>query len=567
MAKQLEEQNTELNIQDRELNAQSEELKRQNTELKMQKIELDEANRLKSTFISNMSHELRTPLNSVIALSSVLKRKLKNIVSEEEFSYINVIERNGKHLLELINDVLDISRIESGRFEVSSKKLSINTIVEEMVGLLKPQAEEKNILLKINNDKDIPLILSDEDKIRHILQNLIGNAVKFTEKGEVEVSTYIKDSKIYIQVKDTGIGIPPEQLPYIFDEFRQAESGTARKYGGTGLGLSIAKKYAELLGGKIQVQSTPGAGSVFTLVLPVEITENMNREKESYASKNVNNYKPIITPEKQTAKKTILIVENSENTIMQLKTILQEAGFNIIVAKSGKEALEHIAKTTPDIMIFDINIPDTDGFQFLNIIRANVDTRNLPVLVLTTKQIDLKELKNLKNNHISQLVLKENINSKQLLELINQIHQNKEVNTHENSGIIVNYTNKIHTKRKKPLILIIEDNEDNLLTIKSFLQDQYDIAEARNGKEGIEKTKTLIPDLILLDIALPGMNGFRVFDAIKKERKTLHIPIIAVTASAFTADQNEILNYGFDGYIPKPIDVNKFEETIKNFFE
>ncbi len=569
MAKQLEEQNTELNFQDHELNTQAEELKRQNTELKMQKIELDEANRLKSTFISNMSHELRTPLNSVIALSSLLKRKLKNIVPEEEFSYINVIERNGKHLLELINEVLDISRIEAGRLKISSKKININNIIEEMADLIKPQAEEKNILLKINTDNTIPLISSDEDKIRHILQNLIGNAVKFTEKGEVEVSVSFKESKVYIQVKDTGIGIPPDQLPYIFDEFRQAESGTARKYGGTGLGLSIAKKYAEILGGNIKVQSTPGKGSVFTLILPVEIKGNMDNENEKVPviSEKISNNKSTITFEKSSGKKTILIVENSESTIMQLKNILQETGFNTLVAKNGKEALEQIAITTPDIIIFDIMIPGEDGIQFLNLIRANVDTRDLPVLVLTAKQIDLKKLKNLKNNHISQLVQKGKINSKQLLELINQMLQNKDFNSHKNTDIIVNYQKKIHTHRKKPLILIVEDNEDNLLTVKSFLQDQYEIAEARNGKEGIEKTKTLIPDLILLDIALPGMNGFRVFDAIKKEKEISHIPIIAVTASALTADQNEILNYGFDGYIPKPININKFEETIKNIFE
>jgi len=568
-AEQLEKQNTELEIQGKELSAQSIELSRQNTELKMQKNQLDEANRLKSTFLSNMSHELRTPLNSVIALSSVLKRKLKGAIPEEEFSYIDVIERNGKQLLELINDVLDLSRIESGRIEIEQTDININELINGMITLIEPQAREKNIRLTSLIKEELPTIYSDGNKIRHILQNLIGNAVKFTEKGKVEVSAFDKDNYLHIKVSDTGIGIPPDQIPYIFDEFRQVDSSTSRKYGGTGLGLSIAKRYAHMLGGTIEVQSTPGEGSVFTLILPLEPVE-IKTSKESPVLPQLvvtRKKKPAVKTAPKTSEKTILIVEDSEPAIIQLKDILNEAGFQVLTAHNGREALEQIAKTLPDAMILDLMMPEIDGFQVLEAVRANVDTAELPVLVLTAKHLEGKDMKHLKHNHIFQLLQKGDVNREQLLQLVNEMVfpeekiSQKKTKTHSNKPIKIKKADG-----EKPLILIVEDNIDNLLTIKSLLGDEFRTIEAYDGQDGVIKAKAHRPDLILMDIAMPVMNGFRAFDAIRKEKNLQHIPILAVTASALTANREEILHYGFDGYIPKPIDIQKFEITIQNFF-
>ncbi len=569
-AAQLEKQNTELEIQGKELTAQATELNRQNTELKMQKNQLDESNRLKSTFLSNMSHELRTPLNSVIALSSVLKRKLKTAIPDEEYSYIDIIERNGKHLLELINDVLDLSHIESGRIEIEQTEFNIEDLINEMVSLIEPQATEKKIALTASFKKKLPSIKSDANKIRHILQNLIGNAVKFTEKGKVEVTAVEKENYMHIMVSDTGIGIPAEQIPYIFDEFRQVDSSTSRKYGGTGLGLSISKKYARMLGGTISVLSTPGQGSVFTLVLPLEHTDKITREEDPPAPTPlvVLDEKPEIQNKERAKEKTILIVEDSEPAIIQLKDILNEAGFNVLVAHNGREALEQIAKTLPDAMILDLMMPEIDGFQVLENVRANVDTEKLPVLILTAKQIESKDLKKLKNNHIYQLLQKGNINQKKLLQIVFEMvfpEIKKSVRIKEGKP----KTRRIIKiqKEEKPLIMVVEDNIDNMFTIKSMLGEDYRIIEAYDGKEGISKAKTYQPDLILMDIAMPVMNGFRAFDAIRKEKELQHIPIIAVTASAMTADRDEILHYGFDAYISKPIDINRFETIIKSFLK
>ncbi len=569
-ATQLEKQNAELEIQGKELSTQSVELSRQNTELKMQKNQLDDANRLKSTFLSNMSHELRTPLNSVIALSSVLKRKLKTSIPEEEYSYIDVIERNGKQLLDLINDVLDLSRIEAGRVEIEQTDINIKELINEMTALIKPQAREKDITLKSLIKEGLPILKSDGNKIRHILQNLIGNAVKFTEKGKVEITAFEKNKYLHILVSDTGIGIPPDQISHIFDEFRQIDSSTSRKYGGTGLGLSIAKRYAHMLGGTIEVKSAPGKGSDFTLILPLEPLETKITENPPVILQpSVVRKKKTVTENKTQAKeKTILIVEDSEPAIIQLKDILNETGFQILIAHNGREALEQIAKTLPDAMILDLMMPGIDGFQVLEAVRANVDTAELPVLVLTAKHLEGKDLKNLKHNHIYQLLQKGDVNREQLLQLVFDMVFPEKKTTGETQKEKVKTRRNIKTQPgEKPLILVVEDNVDNLLAIKSLLGKDYRTIEAYDGQDGIIKAKTYHPDLILMDIAMPVMNGFRAFDAIRKEKNLQHIPIVAVTASAMTADREEILHYGFDGYISKPIDIDKFEKTIRTFFK
>lgn len=222
----------------------------QNSELEVQKKQLNEANRLKSAFLSNMSHEPRTPLNSVIVLSGLLNRRLAKTIPEEEYSYLEVIERNGKNLLALINDILDLSRIEAGREEINLSRFSLRGLTGEIAAMLEPLAREKGIALVNEVAAALPAIASDADKCRHILQNLVANALKFTEEGRVAISARQAGGYIHIKVTDTGIGIAEENLLFIFEEFRQADDSTSRKYGGTGLGLAIAKKYAQLLGGR-----------------------------------------------------------------------------------------------------------------------------------------------------------------------------------------------------------------------------------------------------------------------------------------------------------------------------
>lgn len=554
-SQKLEYQNVELERQKNELSAQTNELVEQNIELEMQKKQLDESNKLKSTFLSNMSHELRTPLNSVIALSGVLNRRLAGKVPDEEYSYLEVIERNGKNLLLLINDILDLSRIESGREEVEVSSLNINDLIYELVEMLKPQA--KNISLNYSFNDKLPNINSDYQKVRHILQNLLGNAVKFTEKGSVEVSAQAMNDKICITVIDTGIGIEKENLSLIFEEFRQADDSNSRRFGGTGLGLSIAQKYANLLGGDIKVESEYGKGSQFTLVLPLKWEDGKVLEESFQPLKNIT---PRFTEQVKCKDKTILVVEDTEAIVIQMKDILQTQGYNLMVARNGKEALELIDKQIPDGMILDLMMPGVDGFDVLKSLRADAKTSYLPVIILTAKFVTREELSFLNQNSIHQLIHKGDINKDQLLEAVaGMVCQETEYI--EKSEPVRELPVSIR-KTGNPVILVVEDNPDNMLTIKALLSGRGKIIEADDGNTGIEMAKKFQPNLILMDIALPGVNGIDALNEIREINGLKQIPIIAVSASAMKGDREKFLAQGFDGYVSKPIDERQFIQVV-----
>lgn len=552
----LQEQNSELEIQQRELTAQSSELTEQNRELEVQKNQLSEANKLKTSFLSNMSHELRTPLNSVIALSGVLSRRLAKQIPGEELSYLEVIERNGKNLLSLINDILDISRIESGMEEIEPMQFDLCAAINDVASMIQPQAAEKNLSLN-NAVGDCKVqIITDATKFRHILQNLIGNAVKFTENGGVSISVKKLDDKVAIIVSDTGIGISAENLPHIFDKFRQADSSVSRRFGGTGLGLAIAKKYANLLGGSVMVKSVQGEGSEFTLTLPLVYDENYQVTENSTDDGSIT--KTIPKPENSTVSggtKTVMLVEDSEPAVIQIKDFLEENGYKVVVGKGGAEALELFKTIIPDAIILDLMMPGIDGFQLLQSIRDADITAHIPVLILTAKYITKEDLRFLKRNKVYQLIQKGDINRHELVKVVGEMIVGKTVET------------KKPVKEKQPItgkpkVLVVEDNPDNMITVKALLAGKYTVIEAVNGREGVEKAKAHLPDLILMDIALPEMDGIQAFKAIRSDGRLQHTPIIALTASALNEDRELVLAHGFNAFIAKPIDESFFFKTI-----
>jgi len=559
-SKKMELQNRELEAQKTELVSQSSELSAQNTELEMQKKQLKEVNQLKTNFLSNMSHELRTPLNSVIALSGVLNRRLAKQIPEEEYSYIGVIERNGKHLLELINDILDISRIEAGKEEIEITKFNANNLIAEIVSMISPQVEQKDLKL-IHSANDAKLLFtSDVAKCRHILQNIIANAVKFTEEGKVEVKAEQIENKILISVTDTGVGISDAHIPHIFDEFRQADGSTSRKFGGTGLGLAIAKKYAMLLGGTISVKSILGKGSEFILTLPLQYApENkiIDIENKTVISTRIEHAikQPKDKPILNKSTKSILLVEDSEPAIIQMKDFLEELGYQLLIARNGSEALRVVSQTIPDAIILDLMMPDIDGFEVLKTLREEELTAFIPVLILTAKHITKEDLSSLKQNNIHQLIQKGDVNRNELL---------KAITTMVSPTIIESpkIQPKLQTIKGNPIVLVVEDNPDNMLTVKAILADNYTIIEAVNGNEAVALAKKHTLNLILMDIALPEMDGIEAFKAIRGIENLKNIPIIALTASAMTTDREAILAHGFDAYIAKPIDENMFFNTI-----
>ncbi len=555
-SQRLQSTNAELQQQAKELEMQTDELTEQNAELEMQKIQLDDASRLKTTFLSSMSHELRTPLNSVIALSGVLSRKLVNQIPKEEYSYLEIIERNGENLLKLINNILDISRIEAGYEEVDINRFNANHAIDEVIAMIQPHAQQQNIKL-LHESEDTIIISSDVDMFRHIMQNLISNAVKFTEKGQVTVSSRQNENNIIVKVIDTGIGISKEHLPYIFDEFRQADGSTSRRYGGAGLGLAIAKKYSYLLGGTISVKSTLSIGSEFTLTLPLQYTsENAMKEQEITDGHEVEVKRLLVPGDYEFSEKSILLVEDNESAIIQIGDLVEDMGFQLKIARDAGEAFTIIDQMIPDAMILDLLMPGVDGFRVLETLRNAEQTAHIPVLILTAKHITKDELKFLKRNNIHQLIQKGDVKRVELQKAIKNMLYLEKIKNEE-------LPKKNQTIEGKPVVLVVEDNPDNMITVKALLKDHYTVLEAVNAHECFEMALKCIPNLILMDIALPDISGIEAFQQIRTMTQLQDIPVIAMTASAMTHDREAILSYGFDAYIAKPIIAKEFFKVIQ----
>jgi len=562
ISEKLDIQNKELDEKSSELIMQANELKEYNIELELQKRHLDEANQLKSSFLSNMSHELRTPLNSVIALSGVLSRRLSGTIPEDEYKYLGIIEKNGRQLLSLINDILDLSRIEAGKEELSYTTFSIYDLIQDLMGSLEPISQGKAIKLLNHIDPNFPNIVCDYSKCHHILQNIISNAIKFTLEGSVEIFAKNENQHINISIKDTGIGISDENIPFIFDEFRQADGKASRIYGGTGLGLAIANRYCMMLEGNISVESVLGEGSVFTVNLPV--MPSYYQYNEPNGKIQPYNKKNVLHTDIDTAlikEKNILLVEDNEVTIIQMKEILLAEEYTIQIARNGKEALMTLKHFTPDAIILDLMMPEVDGFEVLASIRKVKETSLIPVLILSAKHITKEELGFLTGNHIYQLIQKGDINRDELISHIRNMVSPPKNETIEKIKLNPNLVISLHKKS----ILVIEDNPDNMETMKALLAEDHEIIEAYDGLEGLTKAKTFLPDLILMDISLPGMDGLEVLSNMKNDSKTQHIPVIALTARAMKGDREELLSYGFDDYISKPVDNTLLEITIKEW--
>ena len=435
-AERIERQNEELQAQQEELEAQTEELREQAEEVQEQNVELErqqraveEASRLKSQFLANMSHELRTPLNSVMALSRVLTMQAKSKLSAEEAGYLDIIERNGRNLLQLINEILDLAKIEAGRMDVHPKPFSLRQLLEDTLESIIPLAKEKNLEIRQDIPQNLPDLESDELRVSQILQNLLGNAVKFTDSGYVRVSVRSDSTHVEVQVSDTGIGISEEEIPYIFDEFRQADGSSTRRHEGTGLGLAIAYKATQMLCGTISVESVLGKGSTFTLSLPLVWTQSSLPSERSTSPRSTDvpsernapcrrvglSSSSILDAETTSRPAHILLVEDNEGAIIQVKAVLESVGHTVHVARGGQEAMDYTSQTIPDGIILDLMMPGIDGFTVLEKIRGKAATKNIPVLILTAKDLTPTDLKRLSANHVQQLVQKGDVDRETLL--------------------------------------------------------------------------------------------------------------------------------------------------------
>ncbi|HET6146056.1 MAG TPA: ATP-binding protein [Polyangia bacterium] len=391
-------QNEQLRAQQQTLRAQGQELERQRGELVEKTRRGEEADRLKSAFIANMSHEIRTPLNSVLALSQLLRDGMAGALSTDQRKYLEVIERNGQNLLRLINDILDLSRIEAGHLEMDLHTVDIAAQIRATIGTLAPLAEAKGLDLHARLPDDLPPVRCDIDRVRQILTNLIGNAIKFTEVGHVQVSAEVRAGAVAVHVSDTGVGIPDAAQAKVFQEFFQVDQSMARRRGGTGLGLAIASRLAHLMNGEITVESVPGSGSRFTLVLPLaseaaaQLPEDRPASADSAGAHEDKGHReprvlerritPVGVPAREAA---ILIVEDNEDNLFTLRQILGVLSVELVTATGGREAIDYCRRHRPDLIIMDMQMPGMSGLQATGAIRGLPGGKTIPIIALTAQ--------------------------------------------------------------------------------------------------------------------------------------------------------------------------------------
>ncbi|WP_027720146.1 response regulator [Maridesulfovibrio zosterae] len=502
---EIELRNKELSIRSEELKLQANLLSLQKNELEVKKVQVEESDRLKSEFLSNMSHELRTPLNSILALSQLMQIKGTGRDEKKEAEYLNVIERNGKHLLSLINDILDLSKIESGRMEVYLSSFIPAELLEEVSATIRPMAEDKSLSF-ITRVDCYQSMLSDRDKIRQILLNLLSNSIKFTDEGTIEVELGTEDDHLVLHVKDTGIGIAPEDQEDIFDEFRQVDGSTSRRHEGTGLGLAICKKLAIALEGDLEVVSELGRGSSFILRLPLRLSNYKEKKRTPLEVSHKKNEKSM---------NTVLVVDDDPKSREIITDHLINAGYDVIEADNGRQALDLAASNSLVGITLDIFMPGMDGWETLNLLKSNPSTMDIPVIVVSISDDTTTGYVLGATSHLTKPVDKH-----QLLFEINKL------------------------KKQAPIkkVLIVDDNENDRAIISNILEESgYSTIEADNGWSGVDKAVNLLPDAMTLDLLMPEMDGFQVLEEIDRLPQLNYLPVIIVTAKDLSSEEHKKL--------------------------
>jgi PAS domain S-box-containing protein len=491
------------------------------TELLAARQSAEAANTAKSQFLASMSHELRTPLNAIIGYSEMLQEDAEDAGQQGFVEDLRKIHAAGKHLLTLINDVLDLSKIEAGRMELYLESFDVRKVVDDLASTVQPLVERNANRLEVRLAGDPGRMVADETRVRQVLLNLLSNACKFTEAGTIALDVRRatdgpEDDRIEFRVRDTGIGMTPEQMGRLFEAFSQAEESTASKYGGTGLGLAISRRFCRMMGGDVTVDSEAGVGSTFTVSLPAVVSAQQPRE----AIAEVSAPSPG-----EGAQGTVLVVDDDPAVRALLRRYLGREGFVVEEAADGEAALRLARERTPDVITLDVMMPGLDGWSVLALLKEDPLVADIPVVMLT-----ILDERNVGYTLGASGYLTKPIERDRLLTVLRK------------------HARRSRTRRA----LVVEDDAATRALMRRTLeQEGWTVSEAENGRIALEALPSAQPDLILLDLMMPEVDGFEFLDALRDGAEGTHAPVVVITAKDLTEEDLHRLNGGVEHVVRK----------------
>ncbi|HEX7843603.1 MAG TPA: response regulator, partial [Kofleriaceae bacterium] len=546
--KQLRQTNEELEEQAVQLSAQKAEVERKNKEVELARQELAEraeqlalTSKYKSQFLANMSHELRTPLNSLLILSRQLADNNEGNLTEKQIRYADTIRQAGTDLMTLINEILDLAKIESGTMAVEVSQVRFGNLRDYVDQTFRQVAEEKGLALTIELDPDLPSSMDTDDmRLRQVLRNLLSNAMKFTERGRVKLRIYrAAPDVIGFAVSDTGIGIPRDKQQLIFEAFQQADGSTSRKYGGTGLGLAISREIAGLLGGDLRDESTAGAGSTFTLLLPTvyeakvpgprrpaaadvvappvlddEILPSAKNLSGSQLARSVPDDYDSLEP----GDRVLLVIEDDLTFAATLLEMSRQSGFKGVVATTGTQALEFARAVKPDAITLDLRLPDIDGWVLLDRLKHDPTTRHIPVHVISGLDEERRSLSYGALGFLHKPVTREGLQAG-----LSGIHD--------------------FVEKQVKSLLVVEDDPVQSQAITELIGDgDVSTTAVASGETALESLRDGSYDCVVMDLRLPGMSGFELIERIKADPRHRRLPVIVYTGRELTDDDKQRLH-------------------------
>ena len=504
-----------------------------------------EVERLKNEFISTVSHELRTPMTSIKGYTDLLFLGMAGGLTDAQRNFLQIIKSNADRLTALVNDILDISRIETGRIRLTIEALDLVGVIGDVVASFEEQYRDKSMALVWKKPADLPQVRGDATRATQVLSNLLANAWHYTpEGGQVTISVKRTDGFVQVDVADTGIGISPEDVSRIFDRFYRADHPVVQEAGGTGLGLSIVKMFVEMLGGEIWVESEVGIGSTFSFTLPLSSTEVPEPSVE------------LLTTEPAAAisrRPKILVVEDDRDLALLLRRQLESDGYQVLLAGSGEDALWLAREEQPQLITLDIMLPDMDGFVVLERLKAHPVTAPIPVIVASV----LVEPETGYSLGAVDYVVKPFAEEKLLQAIRHALSSLKGLGAeaHEDQG-----------DWAEAKVLVVDDDPDILALLEEALSFHgYEVLAAENGHEALDQVARYSPDLILLDLKMPGIDGYEVIRRLKADESTRHIPVIVITASPVDKqrDRVRVMGMGATEYVTKPLSIEFLIDEIK----